>query len=124
MTKRSILVAVFAAAAGVSSVSADAIDHVALPLKGSYLIYSGTLDDTQLPKANDAKVAIEINGPLAADMYRYLGPSAQVKDACVSEEVMRSKGDLICLRNTKTAVTICHVGLNIRTGKSINGVIC
>ncbi|MES2471998.1 MAG: hypothetical protein V4601_04050, partial [Pseudomonadota bacterium] len=74
--------------------------------------------------AKDTKVWMEISGPLAAQMYRRLGQSAQVKDVCGDPDLkMRDRGEVNCtLRNGGEAV--CHVNFDLRTGRVWGGTIC
>lgn len=104
--------------------NANAIDHKTSQLVGDYLIYSGTLDDINLPKKNDAKIAIMFTGKLAADMFRYLGPKSKI-DYCLDgkEAEARSKNDLICIAGGEHGVE-CHIGIDILKGRSMNGLIC
>ena len=90
---------------------------------GEYSLYSGTLDDRGLPNRKDAKVWMEISGRAAARMYGYMGAAAKV-DYCTNEEEARSRDELMCFRNKKTGDARCRFGFDMRTGKSIGGVIC
>lgn len=103
--------------------SANAVDHKTSPLAGDYMIYSGTLDDTNLPKNSDAKLAITITGKLAADMFKYLGASAKIDYCLTDKETARAKNDLICIAGGAGGVE-CHIGIDILKGRSINGLIC
>jgi len=102
---------------------ADAVDHKIIPVTGDYLIYSGTLDDTRLPTPREAKAAIHLTGTLAQDLYRNLGPSAE-RESCNPAGHTRSRGDLECdLRGGKGPAE-CWIGIDIKRGRSIGGVIC
>ena len=102
---------------------ADAVDHKSATVTGSYLIYSGELDDMNLPNSKDAKVSLEIKGMLARDMFKHLRPRA-ADPVCEEGVEVREKGDLICYRDLGTKEVTCHFGLDLKAGKLINGTIC
>ena len=102
---------------------ADAVDHHPATVTGSYLIYSGELDDMDLPNRKDAKISLEIKGALAKDMFKHLRSRAAA-EGCEEGVEVREKGDLICYRDLGTKEVTCHFGLDLKSGKLINGVIC
>ena len=93
-------------------------------LSGDWFIYAGTLDDRALPTATDAKVWMQISGPLAAQMYQRLGQSAQLKDTCGEPDLTtRRRGEIDCTLQ-KGEEAVCHVNFDLRTGKVWGGTIC
>lgn len=64
------------------------------PLKAEYTIYSGELGNEQAPSKSDRKLAIEINGPAAKDIFDSLYPDAKVTCSGEQGERLRSKGNL------------------------------
>lgn len=96
--------------------------YLALPLKGDYYVYGGTMSEMLPPTTKDRKVSFMINGPLAKDLFNQIGPDA--KHACSAEAGYheRRKGDLVCILDEDGYS--CYFGLDVTTGKSTYGVIC
>lgn len=93
-------------------------------LSGDWFIYGGTLDDRARPTAKDAKVWIQISGPLAAQMYQRLGQSAQLEDTCgIPDLKTRRRGEVDCTLQ-EDGKAVCHVNFDLRTGKVWGGTIC
>lgn len=92
-------------------------------LKGDYYTYGGTLGEMTPPTQKDRKLSFMFTGELAKDLFDQIGPD--VKDACSSGPNYRERrrGDLDCIF-TKEEGYACHVGLDVRTGKSLIGSIC
>jgi hypothetical protein len=104
------------------STLAAAQDSTPKPLKGDYQIYGGSLGDMQTPTAKDRKIAFMLTGPLAKDLFSRIGPD--LKDACGAAPGFRQRqrGDLSCTSD-KDGYR-CYVGMDIVTGKSMEGSIC
>jgi len=94
--------------------------------KGEYLIYSGELGEEAAPTPSDRKAAFMLNGDVARNLFESIGPD--LKDACGTSSGMRlrQKGDLDCTydKGAKSSPYVCHFGINLRNGKSMNGSIC
>jgi len=90
-----------------------------------YIIYSGGLGDMIPPEGNRKKIAIEIAGAAAKDIFNSIGPD--IADICGSGDGMRIRkkndGALSCSRSVKGEY-YCNIGFDLKTGKSIAGVIC
>lgn len=95
------------------------------PITGQYGIYGGGLGDPTRPGKDDAKIAFSVEGKVAKEMFDAMGPD--VKDVCTegSGDRVREKdhGNLSCMR-TKKGEYFCNFGFDLRTGKSIGGVVC
>jgi hypothetical protein len=93
------------------------------PLKGSYLIYSGELGEQEAPTQIDRKLAIEVTGQMARDMFTSMPPD--FKPTCSGEKGDRDrrKGNLYCTCHNGKEYR-CFIGLNLRTGKSIGAGSC
>ncbi|KAB8060429.1 hypothetical protein GCN74_09120 [Janthinobacterium sp. FT14W] len=93
------------------------------PFKGAYLIYSGELGEQEAPTQNDRKLAIEVTGKLARDMFDSMSPD--FKPTCSNEKGDRDrrKGNLYCTYHIGEEYR-CFIGLNLRTGKSIGAASC
>lgn len=95
----------------------------AKPLKADYTIYSGGLDDEQAPTKNERKLAIEISGQGAKDIFESLYPDAKVTCSGEPGERLRRKGHVWCAFSPKNGYR-CFIGFNLRTGDSIAGGSC
>jgi hypothetical protein len=89
-------------------------------IAGDYMLYGGEYYNGQgPPSVKDAKISISLGGKMAADMYRYMGPSAQLKaDYNCGDFERREKGQLSCKRDSKTGAAYCHINFNLKTGKA------
>lgn len=99
--------------------------YLARPLKGDYYLYGGTLAEMTPPTQKDQKVAFMFKGPLAQELFNRIGPDVRKADACssASDYRERRRGDLRCVF-TKDEEYSCYFGLNVPSGRSINGSIC
>jgi hypothetical protein len=102
--------------------AAEVEDGSRKKLQGSYTIYSLDLGDTLPPTLKDAKLNMSIEDSMARKIYSYMGKSSEIRDAC-SDKTIRQKGDLTCLMDGPGQYR-CGIGINLKTGKSINGMIC
>ncbi len=93
------------------------------PLQGGYILYGSDLGDWSAPKPGDAKINLELGGPLARQMFDLMGVRAEKKSCSEEGETARVAGDIACVR-IRSGSTRCHVGLDLAKGKSINGLIC
>jgi hypothetical protein len=89
-------------------------------LQGDFMLFGGVLGESSPPTGTDAKVSFHITGRLAAEMYDRLGAKAQ-HDECTNSSV-RTLRDVVCYRSGR--VNDCYFGLDLKTGKTTNGVIC
>jgi len=92
---------------------------------GNYIIYSGGIGDPQKPISNEKKIAIEIDGKAAKEIFNAIGPD--VPDVCGATADLRIRkkndGALSCSRSLKGEYR-CHIGFDLQSGKSIGGVVC
>jgi len=93
------------------------------PLKASYSLYSGTPGEKEAPTKTDRKIAIEIEGQAAKDIFDSLYPDAKVTCSEEKGERLRRRGEVWCTY-TPTEKYRCFVGFNLRTGKSYSGASC
>src|SRR5690349_11270606 len=66
------------------------------PLKAEYTIYSGGLGDEQAPTKDERKLAIEISGQGAKEIFDSLYPDAKVTCSGEAGERLRRKGHVWC----------------------------
>jgi hypothetical protein len=94
------------------------------PLKADYTIYSGELGDEQAPTKDERKLAIEVKGSAAKEIFDSLYPDAKGV-SCSGEkgERLRRKGHVWCGYSPSSGYR-CFIGFNLRTGDSIAGGSC
>lgn len=94
-------------------------------ITGVYGIYGGGLGDPIAPSGNDKKIMFAVEGKVAKEMFDAIGPD--VKDSCTAQtkDRVRKKDheNLTCMRTAK-AEYYCNFGFDLRTGRSIGGVVC
>lgn len=93
------------------------------PMKADYTIYSGSLDDELAPTRDDRKLAVEVSGPAAKDIFDSIYPDSKVTCSDEKGERLRRKGQLWC-SYTPSSGYRCFLGYNLRTGESIGGGSC
>ena len=96
----------------------------AKPLTAEYTIYSGNLGNEQAPSKDDRKIAFEVTGQAAKDIFESLYPDVQ-GISCSDEkgERLRRKGRVWCVYTPEGGYR-CFFGFNLRTGESIPGGSC
>jgi len=124
MKQKSLLIAV----AMMLSVGSDAQEKPvypapAKPLKAEYTIYSGGLGDEQAPTKDERKLAIEISGQGAKEIFDSLYPDTKVTCSGEMGERLRRKGHVWCSFSPANGYK-CFIGFNLRTGESIAGGSC
>ena len=118
-----------ACASTVAFAAASAQDKAIYPapaksLTAEYTIYSGSLGDEQAPTKEDRKLAIEVTGKAAKEIFDSLYPDVQGV-SCSDEkgERLRRKGRVWCAYSPSGGYR-CFLGVNLRTGESISGGSC
>lgn len=96
------------------------------PFAAKYLIYSNDLDEKAPPTVTDRRVSFLVEGALAKQLFESIGPDQ--KEACGASQDLRvrERGDLSCTfyRLDKKSPYTCYFGLDLRSGKSIEGATC
>jgi hypothetical protein len=96
----------------------------AKPLTAEYTIYSGELGDEQAPTKEERKLAVEVTGQAAKDLFDSIYPDAKgVKCSEQKGERLRRKGRLWCAYSPSGGYR-CFFGFNLRTGELISGGSC
>lgn len=93
------------------------------PLKGVYSIYAGQLGEETAPTMSDRKLAIEIVGQPAKEMFESMYPDFQPTCSGEKGDRDRRKGNLYCSYSPATGYR-CFLGYDLRTGKSIPAASC
>jgi hypothetical protein len=83
----------------------------AKPLSAEYTIYAGSLGDEQAPTKDDRKLAIEVTGKAAKEIFDSLYPDVQ------------GVSWVWCAYSPNGGYR-CFLGFNLRTGESISGGSC
>lgn len=94
--------------------------------KTRYMIYSGSLGEKEPPKIGNNKVSLMIEGHLARELFNSIGPDQQQACGASTGVRIRERGDITCAfdRELKSSPFTCYVGLNLKTGKSMEGASC
>jgi hypothetical protein len=92
---------------------------------GVYRIYGGGLGDPVVPSPKDKKIMFSVEGNAAKEMFDAMGPDKP--DVCTEGTGIRvrtrDKDNLFCSRSEKGEYS-CNFGFDLRTGKSIGGIVC
>lgn len=95
------------------------------PASIGYALYGNTLGDPGPPSKADTKVAFEVRGQVARDIFEAIGPDKV--DSCVQEAGARFRSrdeqKIACIRNNEGKYA-CYFGFDLKSGKSIGGSIC
>jgi hypothetical protein len=93
--------------------------------KMSYAIYGGSLGDPAPVKSNAKRIAFELKGSAAGEIFAAIGPDRV--DACSSEADTRIRWrddqKLVCMQSGAGNYS-CYFGFDLMNGKSIGGSIC
>jgi hypothetical protein len=124
MKKYSLLI-VLLCGAGAAGAGPDQSLGSHRKLEGVYRVYGGGLGDPVAPTAKDKKVMFSITGDAARELFDALGPDK--KDVCTEGSGTRVRGrdndNLVCLRSANGEYS-CNFGFDLRSGKSIGGIVC
>jgi len=123
---KKILVMAFALHTVSSTVFADDKDQAPrdpAPLKGRYALYAGELGEKTAPTRNDRKLAIEITGQAAKDMFESMYPDYHPTCSNERGDRDRRKGQLYCAYSVQVGYR-CFLGYDLRSGKTIAGASC
>lgn len=95
------------------------------PTPARYATYGGTLGDPVAPSKDDSKVAFEIVGAGAKQMFDAMAPDRADQCSGESGARFRSRDDdkLVCVRSSKGGYS-CYFGFDLKSGKSVGGSIC
>lgn len=90
-----------------------------------YATYGGTLGDPVVPSKEDSKIAFEVTGAGARQMFDAMAPDRPDQCGAESGARFRSRDDekLVCVRSSKGTYS-CYFGFDLKSGKSVGGSIC
>jgi hypothetical protein len=126
-TKHTCLFMAAAAVATLASAGPKKIwDGRYSPAAIHYLVYSNDLDEAKAPTPSDQRVSIAITGELAKQMFEAIGPDLKVGCGTTLDMRQRQRGDLDCSwdKDQPGSPYTCHLGIDLRKGKSIAGSTC
>jgi len=90
-----------------------------------YAVYGVSLGDPVAPSRSDNKIAFELQGQVAREMFEAMG--SDKKDSCSQDQGVRfrsSDDEKVVCTKSKEGEYSCSFGLDIKSGKSIGGSIC
>lgn len=93
------------------------------PVQGHYVIYGGELGDPLPPTSKDKRIAFQIDGKAAKQLFDAMGPD--LRNACGTEDEsrLRQRAHLSCSYHPRDGYH-CDFGFDLLTGHSIGGSIC
>jgi hypothetical protein len=93
------------------------------PMKAEFSIYSGDMGDERAPTITDRKLAVEVTGQAAREIFDSIYPDAKVTCSDGKGQRLRRKDRLWCSFSPSDGYR-CYFGFDLRTGKSIGGASC
>jgi hypothetical protein len=117
-------VALAAAGCVLSVQSASAVwEYVHKAFTGTYVIYGGypSQDDARAPTPGDTKVAFNLTGNAAKEMFEAIGPD--MKGGCVSSDFHVRQRDMLVCRFRPQDGYRCNFGFDLSTGLSVGGSV-
>jgi hypothetical protein len=93
------------------------------PMKAEFSIYSGDMGDERAPTSTDRKLAVEVTGLAAKEIFDSIYPDAKVTCSDEKGQRLRRKDRLWCSFSPSDGYR-CYFGFDLRTGKSIGGASC
>jgi hypothetical protein len=93
------------------------------PMEAEFSIYSGDMGDERAPTITDRKLAVEVTGQAAREIFDSIYPDAKVTCSDEKGQRLRRKDRLWCSFSPSDGYR-CYFGFDLRTGKSIGGASC
>ncbi|MCK9984826.1 MAG: hypothetical protein AzoDbin1_01298 [Azoarcus sp.] len=95
------------------------------PAQAGFATYGNSLGDPVAASKQDTKIAFEIRGQAAREMFEAMGPDRQDSCSKASDVRFRFRDDekIVCTRG-QGGKYACYFGFDLKTGKSIGGSIC
>ena len=110
--------------AAVAAVAAE-WERTYRPASVQYALYGGTMGDPIQPTKGDTKVAFNVRGAAARELFEAIGPDR--RDGCSAQDGSRYRArdddKLVCVRYPDKTHQ-CFFGFDLRTGRSIGGNTC
>lgn len=123
--QRKLLLAVLVVVTCGTAIGASEWVHTYRTAQVKYAIYGGGLGDPVAPTKNDKKIAFQITGKAARDIFNAIGPDRY--DECLSDHGARSRyiddGKFFCARYSDGDY-VCSFGFDLKSGKTTHGMVC
>lgn len=96
------------------------------PLRASYTIYSGELEEREAPTTDERTMTIVIEGPTAKEIFDSIAPDLRQTCSQIKGDRERRKKGVNCIYESQGSAKgyRCWIGLNLRTGESVPTVSC
>lgn len=121
---KQMLLALLIAGPVFAATNAGAVwEHVHQAFSGAYVMYGGwpTADEAKAPSPGDSKVAFNLGGNAARDMFNAIGPD--LTDVCPTAGLrVRQRNMLLCRYRSQDGYA-CNFGFDLSTGLIIGGAI-
>ncbi len=95
------------------------------PADVNYVLYGGSLDEPSPPSEKETKIAFEVTGIAAKEIFHKIGPDQP--DLCSGSPGdrfrSRDNGNLICIKYSVEKYS-CYFGFDLKSGKSTVSSIC
>jgi hypothetical protein len=122
MLKR-FCIPVAALCCGLAAQDASAVwDYVHNTFSGTYVVYGGapSLEEARAPAPGDSKIAFNLTGNPAKEMFDAIGPD--VKSGCAMPPLrVRQRDMLVCRFRPKDGYR-CYFAFDLSTGLSVAGL--
>jgi hypothetical protein len=106
----------------VASVGASAADYK--PLAGTYALGGKTVYDPPASEPKNTHIYFALEGKAARDLYESMKTQA-VRDECANDGSMSKRvAETQCIRADGGKEYRCWFGIDIKTQKVVNGVVC
>jgi len=103
--------------------NADAVwEYAHKPFSGKYVIYGGFLDEPRAPSPGDIRIAFDLTGAPAEEMFNAIGPDLEGQ-VCPERSIRVRQRDMLLCRYRPKDGYWCNFGFDLSTGLSIGGVI-
>lgn len=87
---------------------------------GTYALYGGYRDELAPPVAGDVKIAFDIKGTAAKELFNAIGVDRQ--EACPAQQRRLRRRDMLLCVHSKRDGYRCQFGFDLSTGLSIGGL--
>lgn len=93
------------------------------PVKGRYVIYGGALGDPLPPAGKNKRIAFQIDGKAAKQLFEAMGPDLRNTCGAENETRLRQRAHVSCSYHPRDGYH-CDFGFDLLSGRSIGGSTC
>jgi hypothetical protein len=96
------------------------------PLRASFTIYAGELNERSAPTSTNRTMTIAVEGQAAKEIFDSIGPDTHPSCSQEKGDRDRDKAGVQCTFSAKAGAKgyRCWIGINLRTGESVPTVSC